>query len=455
MGVRNVEGGMGKRLGAVGGALVLVVAAAACGDDGSSGPPVTSAEPSAPDGAPDAVPDEPAADVLPLRFGSVTERSVDGGADGRNATAAVEAMNEFAVDLYTSVLAEAEGNVVVGPYSVTFALSMVYAGARGETATEIAGVLHAGAIEPAAWHEGINAYDLTLDARTAGSSTEWSSANKVWAMPGLPVRDEYLDVLTGAYGSPLAELDFGADPEAARQLVNGWVADETMELIPELWPAGSFSSDTRMVLVNAVAMDAPWEFPFDPDRTTSARFTTGDGSVVEVPTMHYDEYLPSLWREDLQAVELPYGDGALSMVVIVPNDLTAFEAGLSADSLGEIVGQISEGGIHLSIPKWSARTHVQMNQILQDLGMPTAFGGGADFSGMLDGGGLWLDQVEHEAVVEVDEQGTRAAAATGAEMAASHGPDITVDRPFLYLIVDRGAGTILFIGRVTDPTIAP
>jgi serpin B len=446
---------MGKRLGLVGCVMVLV-AAAACGDDGSSGAPeVTDGEPEASE-APevtDAEPEEPPApEALPLRFGAVTERSVDGGADGQHATAAVAAMNEFAVDLYRSVLEREDGNVVVGPYSATFALSMVYAGARGDTATEIADVLHASGIEPDAWHEGINAYDLTLDARTAGSSTEWSSANKVWATPGLPVLDEYLDVLTGAYGSPLAELDFAADPEAARRLINGWIEDETMELIPELWPPGSFGGGTRMVLVNAVAMDAPWEFPFDPARTSSGQFTTGDGSVVEVPMMRYDEYLPTMWREDVQAVELPYGDGALSMVVIVPNDLAAFEADLSSEGLAEVVDEIRDGGIHLSMPKWSARTHVTLNEILQELGMPTAFGDGADFSGMVEGGGLWLDQVEHEAVVEVDEQGTRAAAATGAEMAASHGPEITVDRPFLYLIRDRGAGTILFIGRVTDPS---
>src|SRR5690606_20775706 len=114
-----------------------------------------------------------------------------------------------------------------------------------------------------------------------------------------------------------------------------------------------------------------------------------------------------------------------------------------------------DGGIHLTMPKWSARTHVQLNDTLAALGMPTAFSGAADFSGMIEGGGLYLDQVEHEAFVEVDEQGTRAAAATGGEMAASHGPTITIDRPFIYLIRDRGAGTILFIGRVVDPTIAP
>lgn len=393
--------------------------------------------------------------ALPERFGMVMERSVDGGADGKNTTSAVIGMNEFAIDLYRSVASDVGGNTIVGPYSVTFALGMIYAGARGDTAAEIADVLHATEMDPLAWHEGINAYDLTLDARTVGSPTEWTSANKVWTQPGLALDNDYLDLLTGAYGSPLAEADFGADPEAARQLVNGWVDERTKALIPELFPTGSFDGSTVMVLVNAVAMDAPWEFPFDPAATRQETFTRADGSTVQVPMMHYDEYLPSVWRDDLQAVELPYGGGALSMVVIVPNELEAFESELSATSLAQIIDDIDDGGIHLSLPKWTARTHLQLNDVLSELGMPTAFGGRANFSGMVEGGGIWLDQVEHEAFVDVDEQGTRAAAATGGEMAASHGPTVTVDRPYLYVIHDRGAGTILFIGRVLDPTDAP
>ena len=422
---------------------------AACGD--------TVSVPAGPDGSEmvSSPSSELGTSALSLRYGSVTERSVDGGADGRNTTAAVAAMNEFAVDLYQAVVAEQGGNTIVSPYSATFALSMIYAGARGQTATEIAQVLHADGIEPANWHEGINAYDLTLDARLAGSPTGWNAANKVWAQEGLELRDEYLDVLTGAYGSPLAEIDFADPSAAAHDVINGWIAAETDQLIPELFPDGSFDANTRMVLVNAVAMDAPWEFPFDPVATRAGRFTLVDGTSVDAPMMHYDEYLPSLWTEDLQAVELPYGDGALSMVVIVPTDLVAFEADLTTESLTAVIDQIQDGGIHLSMPKWTARTHVQMNDTLSTLGMPTAFGGSADFSGMVDGGGLFLGQVEHEAVIEVDERGTRAAAATGGEMAASHGPTVQIDRPFLYAIRDQGAGTILFIGRVIDPTIVP
>lgn len=385
---------------------------------------------------------------MSLRFGNLAERSVDIGADGRNTTAAVAGMNEFATDLYDSVVSSESGNVVVSPYSVAFTLSMIFAGARGETATEMATVLHA----DDGWQEGINAYDLTLDARTAGSPTTWTAANKVWTQPGLPLRDDYLDVLTGVYGSPLAEADFAADPDRERHVINRWVEQQTDDLIPELWPQGSLGANTVMVLVNAVALDAPWEFPFDPASTRDEPFDLADGSTVTVPTMHYDEFLPSGWSEDYQAVELPYGGGALSMVVVMPTDLAEFEANLTPETLDGVFDSITDGGIHLTLPKWSARTHLTLNDTLAAMGMPSAFGADADFSGMVDGGGIRLARVEHEAFVEVDEQGTRAAAATGGAMADSHGPTIEINRPYLYVIRDRGAGTILFIGRVTDPT---
>lgn len=396
---------------------------------------------------------EPQIEGVSLRFGNLTERSIDIDADGRNTTAAVESMNEFATDLYTTVASAEPGNVVISPYSVTFTLGMIYAGSGGDTATEMATVLHARDV--ADWQEGINAYDLTLDARTVGSPTEWTAGNKVWTKPGLELRDDYLDVLTGVYGSPLAEADFAADADRERQIINSWVEQQTNDLVPELFPSGSLDESTAMVLVNAIALDAPWEFPFDPAATRDEPFTLADGSTVNVATMHYDEFLPSAYTEEYQAVELPYGGGALSMVVVMPTDLAAFEANLNTESLDDVFDSITDGGIHLSLPKWSARTHLTLNDTLAEMGMPTAFDGNADFSGMVDGGGIWLDRVEHEAFIEVDEEGTRAAAATGGAMADSHGPTVTINQPFLYVIRDRGAGTILFIGRVTDPTIAP
>ena len=335
----------------------------------------------------------PPESALTLRLGDLTQRAVDINADGRNTTAAVAGINAFAVDLYKSLAADQSGNMVVSPYSVTFALGMIYAGARGQTAAEMAAVLHANVPETD-WQEGINAYDLTLDARTAGSPTTWSAANKVWTLPGLSLRTEYLDVLTGAYGSPLAEADFAAEPDAQRAVINGWVAGRTKQRVPELFPSGAIDPQTVMVLVNAVALDAPWEFPFDPAATLDEPFTRADGTTVDVAMMHYNEYLPSATTGSYQAVELPYGGGALSMVVIVPTDMAAYEAALTPESLAANIASIQDGGIHLSLPKWTARTHVTLNDTLSALGMGTAFSPAADFSGMVDGGGLAIDRVE-------------------------------------------------------------
>lgn len=430
---------MGKR--ATTTLLVLALLATACGASGlTGGSGQTAPDPNVP------------VEGMTLSFGQLTERDIDINADGRNTTAAIEGLNAFAIDLYTEVAATESANVVLSPYSAAFALSMIYAGAGGATADEMQKVLHADAEN---WHEGINAYDLTLDARTSGSPTIWTAANKVWTQRDLELRPSYLDTLTGSYGSAAAQANFGADVEAERAIINEWTAKQTLGLVPELFPAGSLDANTALVLVNAVAMDAPWEFPFDAGDTRPGSFTRPDGSVVDVPMMHYDEFLPSAWADTYQAVELPYGGGALSMVIIQPSDLATFERDLTVDSLDEVINSIEDGGIHLSVPKWSSRTHLTLNDTLVNLGMPSAFGANADFSGMVEGGGLALDRVEHEAVIEVDEQGTRAAAATGGSMVMSHGPTVTINKPFFYVIRDRGAGTILFIGRVTDPSREP
>lgn len=430
-------------------AIAAVTVVAACsGDNEPRRAAVTT-----PSSAADATPPSAAADGgLALRYGTVTERNVSPGADGRDVNQAIGGANAFSLDVYRAIAAQTAGeNVVLGPYTMVNALGMTYAGAAGQTADEMAAVLHAD-LPADRWHVALNAYDLTLDSRTAGTPVEWNAANKVWVQEGLPLLPPFLDTLTGAYGSPVAEADFITDAEAERAVINGWVDEQTRERIPEMLPEGILTSLTRLVLVNAVALDAPWEFPFDPSSTRDTPFQLADGTLADVPTMHYDEYLPTAFGEGWQAVELPYSGGALSMVVVMPNDLAAFEAAFDAARLAEVTSALNDGGIHLSIPKFTARTHITLNDTLIALGMPSAFDPAtADLSGMTGSTGLYISTVEHEAFIEVDEEGTRAAAATGAVIAVSHGPTVTIDRPFLYVIRDRGAGTVLFVGRVLDP----
>ena len=356
----------------------------------------------------------------------------------------------FALDVFRELAVGTDENLVIGPHSIWTALAMVWAGARGETASEMADVLHfdrpQDEVTPL-----LNALDLALASRNEEGAVDLRLANQVFTEPGLPLHDAYLATLTRDFGAPLAELGFG-DPEAARGVINDWAADRTNDRIQELFPAGTITPATALVLCNAISMDAAWTYLFDPTLTSIKPFNLADGTTVEVPMMHFDLYLPLLVEDDLQAVELPYGKGDLSMVVIMPEDIDEFVRDVDPERLNRIFGAISEQGIHLSLPTFSFTSDVALDETLQDLGIRSAYGGDADFSGMTAGGGLFLDTVQHEAFIEVDEEGTEAHAATGAGMALSHGPTITVDQPFLFVIRDRPTGATLFMGRVTDPS---
>ena len=414
-------------------------------------------------GAPPASHGSPDATLGPKRTDPGEIASIDGAnllirgardvapAAGDEALATISRANAtFALDLYRELAGQSDGNLIVGPHSVWTALSMVYAGARGETASEMADVLHFDGPQDEVTPL-LNALDLALASRNDPGAVDLRVANQVFAAPGLPLIDSYLTTLTRDFGAPLAELAF-SDPEAARQVINGWAADRTNDRIKELFPAGSLDPNTVMVLCNAVSMDAAWTYLFDPASTMGEPFRLADGSAIDVAMMHFNLYLPLMSEVGLQAVELPYGKGDLSMVVILPDDLDAFAAELDPDSLDRIFDTIEEQGIHLSLPKFSFDSDLGLDATLQAMGIRSAYDpGAADFSGMTGERGLWLDTVQHDAFIEVDENGTEAHAATGAAMAASHGPSITFDRPFFFVIRDRATGAILFLGRVSDP----
>ena len=372
---------------------------------------------------------------------------VDANGDGSLLTAAVHSVNEFAFDLHRELVERQGGNVVSSPYSVATTLGMLYGGSAGATAAEFADVLHISDEVGQDWHEGRNLLDLLLIDRTLGTDTSWSSANKVWFRPDVVVQPTFLDLLIEQYGSPAVAQTF--DDEGTR-LINEWVEERTAGRVEELFVPDDFGPETLMVLVNAVALDAPWEFRLSPG--AARPFEGLDGVERQVPTLRFDHFLPSAATEDFVAVELPYAGGALSMIVVMPTDLPSFEASLDAVRFGEVLDSIRPGGIHLEMPRWQATTDVVLNEHLRALGVESAFGD-ADFSPIFGtSSGIWLDFVVHEATIEVSETGTQAAAATGAVLIESHGPTVQINRPFLYAVVDRGPGTILFLGRVADPT---
>jgi serpin B len=302
-------------------------------------------------------------------------------------------------------------------------------------------------------HPAFNAADLAL---TGGNDDpeafQLRIANSVWGQTGHPFRPEYLDVLAENYGAGLRLADFATASEPVRQAINRWVAEQTADRIKDLMPPGSVTPDTRLVLANAVYFKAKWEAPFQ--FWGDGDFTLVDGNVVKAPFMARRSAARYLQGDGFEAIEIAYQGNRARMVVLVPapGRFADFEAGLDDAQLAAILDGLQETEAVLEMPKFSFESRFSLAKTLADMGMPDAFGGAADFSGMDGSGGLSISHVEHKAFVAVDELGTEAAAATGAGMVVSAPPVILhIDRPFLFLIQDQPTGTVLFAGRVLDP----
>jgi serpin B len=369
-------------------------------------------------------------------------------------------MESFGTDLY-AVVATGDGNVVFSPASIMTALAMTYAGARGVTAEEMAAVLHVDLDDPA-FHAAMNALDLALESRSFKSGddrVQLSIANSLWGQDGLAFEQPFLDTLAEDYGTGMRLVDFKAAAEKARVQINDWVASQTNDKITDLIPAGVLNDLTRLVLVNAVYLDATWALQFDPNDTSDGSFTTLAGTQVTVPMMRQTSSFSYAKGDGWQAVQLPYSGNKLAMLLIVPDQgrFTDVEQELGSGLLSEAVAGLSPASVALTVPKFTFRTQAQLGSALKTLGMPTAFDpNSADFSGMTTEEQLLIDEVIHEAYIAVDEEGTEAAAATAVVMRATSAPmvDVTfeIDRPFIFALRDTETGALLFLGRVTDPS---
>ena len=368
----------------------------------------------------------------------------------------------FAFDLYRRLAAE-DGNLFFSPYSISTALAMTFAGAAGETADQMAGTLHFD-LPGEALHAAFNAYALDLEARAKadvdGTPFELSIANSLWGQEGFAFRPEFLDLLAENYAAGMRLVDFVADPEASRQVINRWVSDETRKRIEDLIPEGAIDNMTRLVLANAIYFKASWMSAFDPDATASEPFHRLSGDTVDVPMMHADESYRYLVADGYQAIELPYQSGEMSMVILLPDEerFEGFQDGLGPDTLDDALGQMTYGPVRLGLPRFTYESEFSLRDALEGLGMTDAFEPDrADFSGMDGNRDLYISSVQHKAFVAVDEKGTEAAAATAVIMGVTSAPigepiTLTIDRPFIYLIRDGQTGTILFLGRVVDPS---
>jgi serpin B len=380
--------------------------------------------------------------------------------DGVPPTAAVDAVNQLAVDLYTRLAGE-PGNLIFSPYSVEIALAMARHGARGETRAQMDAVLRATA--GLALDDGFNALAQALASRPGhkgddmrNGDVELSTANALFGQRDTTFEQLFLEVLARYYGSGLRLVDYRVAADHARREINEWVEDQTKDRIVDLLPEGSLDAMTRLVLTNALYFKAPWAKRFGPIDGFS--FTNAEGAVGSVPGMAVSKVGRYREGDGWRSGEMPYLGEELSMVVIVPDDLASFESSLDRERLERALRGPSRDLTSLQMPKFEFRTEVQLKSVLSVLGMPLAFDPErADFSAITTQEPLVISDVFHQGFIAVDEEGTEAAAATAVVFEAvsgAVGADLVVDRPFLFAIRDIPTGAILFLGRVTDPTVA-
>jgi len=373
----------------------------------------------------------------------------------------IEGNSAFAFDLYQAVR-EKDGNLFYSPHSISVALAMTYAGARGETAEQMADTIRF-LLEQDRLHPAFNWLDAELASRGEGAQGKdgegfrLNIVNAIWGQKDYEFLSEFLDLLAENYGAGLRILDFINETEESRLAINEWVSDQTEGHIEDLIPEGVITLLTRLVLTNSIYFNAAWEYPFDEDITADGPFYLLDGGQLTVPMMKQTEAFGYTDGEGYEAVELLYDGDELSMVILLPapGDFETLEEELHADKVSDIISGLQLTEVALTMPKFEFDSEFSLKDNLADMGMPVAFSTGADFSGMTGKPELYIAEVLHKAFVSVDEAGTEAAAATAVPMELTAVPEppaeVTLDRPFIFLIRDIETGAILFIGRVLNP----
>ncbi len=373
----------------------------------------------------------------------------------------VSGNSTFAVDLYRR-LGDREGNLVVAPYSISTVLAMAYAGARENTEKEMAATLHF-LVDPQKVHPGFAALEWALNKTQEAGDIRLYLANSLWPQEGHPFLGEYLSLVKKYYGVSITAVDYRAEDarEATRQTINQWVGGKTENRIKDLIRPEHLTDATRLVLTNAIYFKGKWENEFDPKHTKDATFFVSASKSIQVPTMHQEEVFGYAETRSLQILEMPYRGGRLSMLLLLPTrieGLKQLEHNLTVESLQDWRAALCQREVIVFLPKLRTAFQVELKATLQSMGMVEAFRfSGANFAGF-DGDPNWffLGEVIHKASVDADEEGTEVSAATAAEgmigdMLAPP-PVFRADHPFLFLIQENGTGSILFLGRVADPT---
>jgi len=416
-------------------ALVLMVIASGCI---TSGKEATSTTP-------------PASPVKEAKYSPTKTASNSTPADEN--LSVVDASNLFGIELYKE-LSGGEENVFISPFSVFTALSMVYEGARGETAREMRAVLHL----PGNDSLRRNEFRTLLLSITSPSGAEVDIANALWVQKGYPVRDTYVSVIRQYYLGEVQGLDFKGNPGGAERTINRWVAEKTHGRIRNI--VASLDPNTGLIITNAVYFKANWTLRFNPDETHNGSFTLPSGRRVRTLMMTRLGKFNYAETDEFQALEMPYAGSNFSMVIILPkktDGLKEIEKNLTPKLLSTILSSFKKEEVEVTIPKFKFEGQYSLAKTLQGMGMRRAFSNAADFSGISDRP-LTISAVLHKTFISVAENGTEAAAATAVVMVAGVAPGeqqkykvFKADHPFLFLIIDRKTGLILFIGRLDDP----
>jgi serpin B len=376
-------------------------------------------------------------------------------------SAVVAANTSFALNLYAK-LKTADGNLFFSPYSISTALAMTYGGARGETAQQMADTLGFSTLTNSV-HEMFHALKSELDAVQKRGAVQLNIVNSIWPQTNYTFLDQYTDLLKWDYGVSVTPLDFIGDRDNACKTINSWVDANTNHKISDLIQPKMLNPYTRLVLANAVYFKGKWSSPFKSEATTEEAFHVNPSHDVKCKMMFQLQTFGYGETPDLQILKLPYLGNELFMLVLLPkkvNGIGAFETNLSPSKLTEWLGGLKWEKVAVSLPKFKQTiTIANLKELLQKMGMTLAFKeGAADFSGMNGQHDLFISTIAHKAYVDVNEEGTEAAAVTAVMVDGSPGPPpdpiptFQADHPFIFMIVDKNTSGILFLGRITDPT---
>ena len=369
------------------------------------------------------------------------------GVNDENLENVAMASDNFGLTLLSKMLNGSNNNTIISPLSIWLALSMLYEGARGETASEMRNVMYL-PNNTTILHQNIHWFLEKFENHTENYTL--SIPNALWAQNNTDIEQEYVQILEDYYNAYFRWLNFMENPEGARNIINSWVENQTHGKIKNLLPEGSITPYTIAVITNAIYFHAAWEYAFNKSLTTKDFFYTPDGKVM-VNMMHKHGEFNYTENNEAQVLELPYNDTNLSMLIVLPKGKTL---NLTLENLLSWRNNLGDAHVNISLPKFNLTTGYELKKYLEEMGMKSVFSPSANLTGMFPGGGIWASNVYHKTYISMDEKSTEAAAATG--IPVGYGivryVDFRVNHPFLFLIQDSETGAIFFMGWVVNPT---